>query len=95
MLGHLTKKEPYDMANESGILVLAEYTGSQLCGLSTEMLGAARRIAERPRRRGNGSGLRQRRYGLRQAGDRLRRRRRHRVEERVSTSTATTRGRRP
>ena len=32
------------MANESGILVLTEFSGSQLAGLSMEMLGAARRL---------------------------------------------------
>jgi electron transfer flavoprotein alpha subunit len=34
------------MANESGILVLTEYVGSQLSGLSMEMLGAARRLSD-------------------------------------------------
>jgi electron transfer flavoprotein alpha subunit len=33
------------MANESGILVLAEHRGGELLGISTEMLGAARRLA--------------------------------------------------
>jgi electron transfer flavoprotein alpha subunit len=32
------------MPNESGILVLTEFSGSQLAGLSMEMLGAARRL---------------------------------------------------
>jgi len=32
------------MANESGILVFTEFSGSQLSGLSMEMLGAARRL---------------------------------------------------
>ena len=30
------------MPNETGILVLTEFSGSQLSGLSMEMLGAAR-----------------------------------------------------
>src|SRR5712692_10504801 len=33
------------MPDESGILVLTEFGGSQLSGLSMEMLGAARRLA--------------------------------------------------
>jgi electron transfer flavoprotein alpha subunit len=34
------------MAGESGVLVLAEFAGSQLAGISMEMLGAARRLAD-------------------------------------------------
>src|SRR5690606_1919080 len=34
------------MAGESGVLVLAEHSGGQLLGISTELLGAARRLAD-------------------------------------------------
>lgn len=34
------------MAGESGVLVLAEHNGGQLLGISTELLGAARRLAD-------------------------------------------------
>jgi len=34
------------MAGESGVLVLAEHSGGELLGISTELLGAARRIAD-------------------------------------------------
>jgi electron transfer flavoprotein alpha subunit len=34
------------MAGESGVLVLAEHAGGRLLGLSTELLGAARRLAD-------------------------------------------------
>jgi electron transfer flavoprotein alpha subunit len=34
------------MAGEAGILVLTEFAGSQLAGVSMEMLGAARRLAD-------------------------------------------------
>jgi electron transfer flavoprotein alpha subunit len=34
------------MADESGVLVLAEHNGGELTGISTEILGAARRIAD-------------------------------------------------
>ena len=34
------------MANESGVVVLAEHTGGTLIGLSLEILGAARRLAD-------------------------------------------------
>ena len=34
------------MADESGILVVTEFAGTQLAGLSMEMLGAARRVAD-------------------------------------------------
>ena len=34
------------MAGESGVLVLAEHRGGQLLGISTELLGAARRLAD-------------------------------------------------
>ncbi len=34
------------MANESGVLVLAEHTNGALLGISTELLGAARRLAD-------------------------------------------------
>jgi electron transfer flavoprotein alpha subunit len=34
------------MADESGVLVVTEFAGAQLAGLSMEMLGAARRVAD-------------------------------------------------
>src|SRR5262245_58273278 len=34
------------MAGESGVLVLAEHNNGQLLGISTELLGAARRLAD-------------------------------------------------
>jgi electron transfer flavoprotein alpha subunit len=34
------------MANESGVLVLAEHANGELAGISTELLGAARRIGD-------------------------------------------------
>jgi electron transfer flavoprotein alpha subunit len=34
------------MAGESGVLILAEHRGGQLLGISTELLGAARRVAD-------------------------------------------------
>ena len=34
------------MAGETGVLVLAEHSGGQLLGISTELLGAARRLAD-------------------------------------------------
>jgi electron transfer flavoprotein alpha subunit len=34
------------MAGESGVLVLSEFSGNQLDGLSMEMLGAGRRLVD-------------------------------------------------